>query len=404
MRASTSSRVGFRSRPQPFEVALLIETSTASGRDMLRGVAQYARERGDWSLYYEPGSRTEILDRWAKSGPRGAVQGIIARLDDPKRAAALASRGVPIVDVLGGGASLGIPLVHVDHDAIARLAVTHFVERGVRSFGYFGVRNATWSRLREEAFTRALAARGATLRTCHVAHEPRGLTAWHAQGRALASFLAALEKPAGVLAAYDPSAFQVLEACRKADLVVPDEVLVLGVDNDEPLCALSAPPLSSIDANHFTVGYRAAERLDQLARARLPSPTSTLVEPLGVVVRRSTDLRAVDDPSVAAALRFIREHACEGIEVPDVVHHAGVSRSVLQRRFREKLGRTVHDEILRVRLARVQDLLAGSDLPIKVIAARAGFDHAAYLSVAFRGAFGLSPREYRRRARPLTGT
>lgn len=367
---------------------------------MLRGVAQYARERGDWSLYYEPGSRTEILERWAKAGPGPSVQGIIARLDDERRAHALAARGVPVVDVLGGGLKRNVPLVHVDHDAIARLAVEHFLERGIRSFGFFGLRNAPWSLLREAAFERALGARGLRLRICHVAAEPRGLSAWHAQRRTLVSFLSSLARPAGVLACYDPSAFQVLEACRSAGFVVPDEVAVLGVDNDEPLCALSAPPLSSIDPNHFAVGYRAAERLDQLARG-LGGPTDpSFVEPLGVVTRRSTDLRTVDDPAVAAALRFIREHACDGIDVPDVVHHAGVSRSVLQRRFRREVGRTVHDEILRVRLARVQDLLAGSDLPIKTIADRAGFEHPEYLSVTFRNAFGLTPREYRRSARP----
>jgi LacI family transcriptional regulator len=190
-----------------------------------------------------------------------------------------------------------------------------------------------------------------------------------------------------------------LEACRRANVMVPDDVGVIGVDNDGPLCEVSDPPLSSVWPDHRRVGYEAARLLDQLMHGAEAPAAPVLLPPRGVVARKSTDALAVEDRSVAQALRYIREHGCESIEVDDVVRAVPLSRSVLQRRFRTLLGRSVHDEIVRVRLVRARELLQQTDLPLAEIAERAGFRHQEYMGAVFRRRLRQTPGAVRRLAR-----
>jgi LacI family transcriptional regulator len=189
---------------------------------------------------------------------------------------------------------------------------------------------------------------------------------------------------------------QALDACRRAGIAVPEEVAVVGVDNEELVCTLANPPLSSVVPNARSIGYEAAALLDRLMRGE-PEPTTPLfIPPVEVITRLSTDVNAIADPEVATAMRFIREHACEGIAVADVLSQVPVSRSVLQRRFRGLLGRSIHGEIAGVRLQRAKQLLIETDLPLAAIAQRTGFSHVEYLCAAFRQATGLPPGTYRR--------
>src|SRR6266700_3636920 len=187
-----------------------------------------------------------------------------------------------------------------------------------------------------------------------------------------------------------------LETCRSNGLVVPDDLGVLGVDNDEPLCEVSDPPLSSVWPNHRQVGYEAARLLSGLMRDRKAAPGPILMAPKGVRARMSTNSLAVDDPNVGQSLRYIREHACESVGVDDVVRGVPLSRSVLQRRFRALLGRSVHDEIIRLRLARARELLQETDLPLAEIAERAGFRHQEYMGAVFRRKLHTTPGALRR--------
>jgi LacI family transcriptional regulator len=176
-------------------------------------------------------------------------------------------------------------------------------------------------------------------------------------------------------------------------------VAVLGVDNDEILCDLAEPPLSSVVPNTRRIGYEAAAMLDRLMAGE-PAPTGpTLIEPLAVMTRQSTDVLAVGDRDVAAAIRYIREHACEGISVNDVLAAVPLSRSVLERRFTRILGHTPKEEISRVRLRRIKQLLAETDLPLARIATMTGFEHPEYLNVMFKGKTGDTPGEYRENTR-----
>jgi LacI family transcriptional regulator len=185
------------------------------------------------------------------------------------------------------------------------------------------------------------------------------------------------------------------------ELAVPDEVAVLGVDNDELLCDLADPPLSSVIPDVRRTGYEAAALLDRMMRGAKIAPEGRLFAPLGVATRQSTDVVAVADRHISAAVRYIRSHACSGITVADVLKQVPMSRRVLEARFQKLLGRSPHTQILAVKLDRVKQLLADTDLSLAAIAERSGFKHVEYLSVAFKRQMGLTASEFRSGQRQL---
>jgi len=373
-------------------VALIVETSLASGREVLQGITRYIREHRKWSVFYEPRSLAESVPGWLKNWDG---DGIIARVSSPQIAHALLQTGIPVVDVLGMAPQAQLPLVHLDDAAVAQMAANSFLEHHLKHFGFCGIGGANWSDRRGEAFAKTVRAAGhdcAFFRMHAPLHEH---WSWEREQDDLAAWLAELPKPAGVMVCSDQRGEHVIEACRRADIAVPDEVAVIGVDNDSILCDLCDPPLSSVDTALERVGYAAAELLDSLMDGGPAPKEPILFPPRSMVVRASSDALSVTDTDVVTALRFIREHACDPVDVSDVVRHVNLSRSTLQRRFRELLGRSVHDEILRMRLLRAQELLAETDLPLARIADRAGFRHSEYLSAVFKQRIGMTPGNYR---------
>ena len=377
-------------------VALIVETSLCAGREILRGIAQYVREHGPWSIYHEPRNLEDSVPSWLT---RWRGDGIIVRLQNDRFAQAIMEAGMPAVDVLGDVPQARLPLVHVDDAAIARLAFEHLFERGFRNFGYCGVRTAKWSRQREAAFAALTAAAGCAATVYHLPSSIRNDRSWEAAQDRLAAWIARLPRPVGLMVCHDPRGQRVLEACRRAGVMVPEEVAVIGVDNDEPVCDVSDPPLSSVVLDFSSIGYQAAHLLDQLMRGQKASSASVLLEPRGVAARQSTDVLAMADRDLAEAVRFIRAHACERISVDDVAAHVAISRTVLKRRFRTLLGRSVHEEIVRVRINRARELLAQTDMPIRQVAVKAGFEHQEYLGVVFKARTGATPAGYRRQSR-----
>ncbi len=381
--------------PTP-RVALLVETSLASGRDILRGIARYVREHGPWSLYHEPHSLEEGLPRWL-AGWGG--DGIIVRVQTPQIAAAVKDTGIPAVDVLGVVPTAGLPLVHVDDRLVAVMAAEHLRERGFHHFAYFGIQGENWSERRREAFREAAGASTANFKTCELPRRALNRRAWESREDALADWVRGLPKPTGIMVCSDQVGQQLLEACRRAGVAVPDDVAVVGVDNDEPLCEVCHPPLSSVDAGHRAVGYEAAAALERSMRGERQTAGPRLVPPVGVVTRLSTDVLATGDRQVAAALRLIREQACSGLTAGDLVARVPVSRSVLQRRFRKELGRSLQEEIINVRVKRARQLLAETELPLAEVAERCGFKHQEYMGALFKARTGQTPAQYRKGAR-----
>jgi len=378
------------------QVALLVETSLASGRDILAGITQYVRVHGPWGLYHEARSLEQGLPGWLQAW-KG--DGIIVRAQNREIADAVKATGLPVIDVLGVVPEAGLPLVHVDDLLIAQMAVEHLLEQGFHHFGYFGIRGENWSESRRDGLLRALgrAANRATL--LEVPRSDFFRAPWEFQQEDLVDWLLALPKPVGIMVASDQLGPPLLEACHRAGLAVPDQVAVVGVDNDDTLCNVCNPSLSSVDASHREVGYRAAELLGRLLHGAPVPAGPILIRPMGLVARRSSDGTATEDPHVALALRLIREHACEGWSAARVAEQIPVSRSVLQRRFRRETGRSLQEEIIRTRLRHARKLLAETDLPLMDVAVASGFKHQEYLGMIFRTSLGKTPAAYRREIR-----
>jgi LacI family transcriptional regulator len=291
-----------------------------------------------------------------------------------------------------------VPGVTTDNQAIARIAFEHFIEREFRRFAYCGVERFGWSEARGRFFDELVSARGFSC-VHYKAPVDFGPDS-DAETDTIAEWLLGLPQPVAIFAAYDARGQQVLEACQRAELSVPEQVAVLGVDNDDLLCDLASPPLSSVIPDTQRTGWQAAELLSRLMHGEKIPPDLHRVPPLGVCARQSTDVTAVEDAHVAKAAHFIRERACEGIGVSDVAAVVPLARRSLEKRFRSLLGRTLGEEIMRVQMQRVKDLLVGTDLSLAQIAERAGFRHVEYLTVAFKRECGVPPSVYRQEHHP----
>jgi LacI family transcriptional regulator len=380
-------------------IALLIETSREYGRGLLRGVARYHQEHGPWSVYFEPHGLNERPPSWLKDW-RG--DGIIARIDDRRTADLILATGLPAVDVRGAVPDLPIPFVGLDNRMIARLGFEHLQQCGLKNFAFCGTPrgenpNQDW---RCDVFVELVAAAGETCDLFLGRQRGRRSATWEAQQQQIARWLKGLRKPVGVMTCHDDRGRQTLDACRRAGLRVPEDVAVIGVDNDTHLCNLCTPPLSSIDVNPSRVGYEAAELLTRLMQGeRRPAKPIFLGPPRGVVPRQSTDVLSIDDQDVADAMRFIREHASEGISVREVVGSVRHSPSTLDRRFKSTVGRTVKAEITRVRLHRAKLLLQETDLPVSTVAVRSGFSEPKYFCEVFRNSEHKTATSYRKQFR-----
>lgn len=383
-------------------IAIVMNTALSFDREIVAGAAQYAREVGDWQLYMEAeaGQRLPRLATW-----RG--HGMLASFDDEKQVRSILRTGVPVVAV-GGMAchvpELGIPAVATDHDAIGILTAEHFLEKGLRHFGYYGAPHAQttrWSESRGDAFARRVEAAG---HRCNRYRAEQGAEHWESLQQSLGGWLNSLPKPAGVMACDDARARHVLEACRAHDLRVPHDIAVVGVDNDELICELAMPPLTSIQQATRRIGYVAARILDGMIRTgsgrwtgrERHAGTTTLVPPIGIVARSSTETLAVADPHIGKAVEAIRERAFGKLSVAELAEIAGLARWKLEKRFFEAVGHSVHEDIVRVRLAEVQRLLRTTDLPLKAIAPRTGFRSVPYLVTVFRRRFATTPAQFRR--------
>lgn len=378
-------------------VALLIETSKAYGRGLLRGLGQYIRLHGPWSTYQEERGLQDPPPEWLANWDG---DGVITRINLGPAARELARRKVPVINLRPQLADLGYPAIFTDSYRIGERACEHFLERGYRRFGYVGQATINWSSIRYDALTKRAAAEGCECRAFFL--EPAGTrdAEWEPQQQRLAEWIAALPPPAAVLASHDEIGLRVLDACRRVGRIVPEQLAVLGVDNDVELCELADPALSSIEHDVQQIGFAAGALLERLMRGEAPPPSPQYVLPQGVVLRESTDTKAIGDADIAKALRFIRRHAVTGIGVEDVVQETHLSRRSLERRFRQWVGCAPHEEILRVKLDRVQRLLRETEYKLGRIAVLAGFSDEDYLCAVFKRKLGRTPSEYRKDALP----
>ena len=377
---------------QSRRIALFMGQDVGFCRDVIRGIRAYAIDKPEWVFQNGP-PESSVVQAFRQWKPHG----IIAQLLTAELAGEVLKLRKPVVDTSCSVPRLRTAVVDVDHEAVGRLAAEHFLERGHRHFGFFGSDWAHYSKLREASFRRRLAQAGHTVSACYVEYLLR-LPALMESKRAAARvrrWLEGLPKPVAILAANDIPARELADACRRFALRVPDDVALLGVDNDDLECGLTSPPLSSVATPARRIGYEAAKLLDELMAGRPAPRQGVFLPPIGVVTRASTDALAIPDAAVVAALNFIRSRAADDIRVDQVAAEAAAGRRMLEYKFRHLVGHTILEEIRRVRLQRVKQLLSDTDLPMPAIARRAGFSTPQRMSVVFRQATGLTPSAYR---------
>ena len=323
--------------------------------------------------------------------------GIIARIANPELLALIQGKGLPTVDVLGNVSPSPFPLVKCNDRAIGASVAKHFIEQAHTHYAFIGLGDERWSLEREAGFKEELKEYQSAVHTFHVQQHH---VQEHPVRNGLDSVKAWLSKrstPIGLMVASDQLAPIIFEACHRLGLAIPERVSVVGVDNDRPFCNLCRPRLSSVEPNHELVGYRAAQTLERLINGETLDQQVIEVNRHTLYQRLSSELIAVDNPALLKALNTIREHACAGVSLDAIAKVAGLSRSVLQRRFRQKLNRTVGEVILHEKLRIARGMLSDTELPISLVAERCGFNCQEYMNHIFKKHLHTTPRKYRLR-------
>jgi LacI family transcriptional regulator len=374
-----------KSATQPRRIGLALDAVAAYGRGIIRGVMTYTHTRSRWTVSAEP--------QWSFSEPidieRWDVDGLIVQTFSREFEKRVQKLGLPATNVSNFcEGEMHLPSIVPNDDAVAAMAADYLISLGFRQLGYCWAGTTQYGRLRREGFRRRAAESGIPVHECDAATSP------------LDKWILKLPKPIGVLGCNDDWAHRILNVARQQGVRVPDEMAVLGVDNDELFNALVTPSLSSIELPTEQIGFEAAAQLDRLMNGEKLEPL-TLLPPVRVVPRASTDVLSIGDEDIVLAVRFIREHAAEPLQVDDVLDHVPLSRRSLERRFRQLVRHSITDEIRRAHIARAKELLANTELAMSQVAAGSGFTTATRLGIVFHKEVGESPTEFRRRARVM---
>ncbi len=369
-------------------IGVQLDLIGAYGRDVLRGVMRFAKVAADWEFVMPPiyslGSKRTVSPE--------TVDGVVAMIHDTRDLAVFRRAGVAVVNVArtleeDQLTELELPSVLPDDRRVGQLACEYFCEKGFRNLAFCGHPSAAWSKSRENAFRAAAEAANCTCQSVNMADEVP------------LSWVKQLQLPCAVLAANDRYAWHAADACRAVGLRVPEDVAILGVDNDVLLADMVQPPLSSVVPGASTIGFEAGRLLSKLMQGEAPPMRPMLVEPEGVITRRSTDVLAMSDEIVTAAVRLISQRGTGNLSVQDIANTLLVSRRSLERRFRAQMGRSLLEEIRRVRIERARRLLCDTGLDMATITRQCGFSSHERFSTVFRQTMNCTPTEYRRKHR-----
>jgi len=385
MKATSPSRVR--------RVAILVETSRSYTRDILAGVRSYLEKHGPWSTFMELRAFDSPAPPWLKNWDG---DGILTRTHSEEMAEIIAAAGVPSVELRSTNFNRDMPSVGMDNALIGQMVAEHFINRGYRRFAAYTLDTEAFFRERVRNFVSRVRTDGSA---CELlpAHGESSPDDWESHQTDLIEWLNSLQKPVGIFATNDQLAVRLLDACRRAEIAVPEEVAVVGCENESTLCDFASPTLTSVNFDGETVGYEAARILDGLMNGAKISRTPYLIPPKGIEVRGSSDEFVIEDPIVLRAVKLIRQHAFAGITVGEIADRLQVSRSTLERRMKSTLRRGTKEELLRVRFREVNRMLRNTDLTVETIAEATGFKHANYLQSTYRERFRITPGEYRKR-------
>lgn len=377
-------------------VAILMGQDLSFCRNAIRGIRAYALQKPEWTFHNGPADQQSIpfLRGWKPHG-------IIANLAQSEIARAVLRLRKPVVDTAYALPDLGVPVVDVDHLEVGRMAAKYLLDRRFTHFGFFGSERAAYSRIRETGFREELAQHDRSATSCYFEYVDDGpaKSSWKRIDHTVAQWLRQLPKPVAILACNDGPARNLADMCRQLGLHIPNEVALLGVDDNELECPLTFPPLSSVVIPSERIGYEAARLLDQLMSGAPAPEGPVFLPPVRVVTRYSTDTMAIDDPAVLAAVAYIRNHATENISVANVAQAINGGRRELERHFRRELDHSILDEIRLARIERAKELLLSTNRPMFEIALQSGFSNSERLSVVFRQLTGTTPSDYRRQSK-----
>ena len=363
-------------------IGLTIDAVSAYGRGVIRGILAYTRAHPAWRIAVAPRWSFELLpplDKWE-------VDGLIVQSYSREFEDSVSRRGLAATNVSNFLPESVLPTVVPDDRAVGKMAAEYLLSRGFRDLGFCGPGDLGYARLRQAAFREAVLGAGRACHVCDTREQP------------IIDWLRQLPKPAAVMACNDDWAYRVLADGDRAGLKVPDEIAVLGVDNDELFNALVKPSLSSVALATEKVGYEAAAALDRLLNGETVPPLTTIA-PRQVVTRESTEVLALEDAEVAAAMSFIRRNSNHPLGVGDLLDHLPLSRRSLERRFRDTLGRSVSAEIRRAHVERAKQLLLDTDMTISQIATAAGFATPTRFGIVFHREVGVPPSAFRNQFR-----
>ena len=377
-------------------ITLLFNANKVYDRTVLQGIGEYLQSsKSVWDVYLDEDFRyrERTLEVWAGDG-------VIADMDDPDIIEAVSGLSVPVVGVGGSYERQEdyppFPYVATDNGRIAEVAFEHLKAKGLESFAFYGLPQSAykrWAAERERAFVNEVRAAGYRVEVFRGSETRPEL--WRSALERLEAWLRALPRPVGIMATTDSRARHLLQVCRQPGLLVPEEVAIVGVDNDEVARFVSPVPLSSVEQATRDMGYRAARMLHRMLSGFAVSETPCIVPPVGVVARASSNYEAAKDPQVIQALHYIRKYACQGIKVEDVLAFVGRSRSTMERRFRAERGHSIHHEIHHARLGRACELLRDTEMPIAAVAEDCGFPSVQYLYTVFKKHTGQTPLGFR---------
>jgi LacI family transcriptional regulator len=381
---------------QPRKVILLLPSAREFDRGLRRGIIEYAHAYGPWIFCEEPVPYLKQLttSQRMRQFRKWNADGIIALQD---RLPEIKPLRLPTIAV---SATLQIDHAHCqlvsDNDAIGQMGAKTILDLGIRQAAYCGLPNLEFSDIRGLSFARTVIQAGCTVEVYPLPIR-NTRTSWQIEEQRLTRWLLDLPKPVGLMACNDDHARMIAEICHVQGIRVPDEIAILGVDNDEQVCKSATPPLSSIELAVERAGYEAAKTLARMMSGNGPGTQYISVDPLGVVCRQSTDILAIEDRTMVQAVRFIREHCNRPIQVRDVAAFVGLSRRALQDRFRQTFGRTPIQEIHRSRIERLQRMLIETSMTVGQIAEANGFEVGAHVARFFMRQTGMTPLAYRKK-------
>ena len=371
-------------------IILLIETSRDFGRQLIRGIARYSRIHGPWSFYKEATDLKSSVPRLTDWQPDGII------MRDSLISNELLKLNIPtILAIHNSQYRTDLPIIKTDSESIAKMASDHFVEKGIKNFAFCGFDSYTWSIERGKYFSAMNSECGYNT---HIYPSPSKLKKndWEKEQRHVSEWIKSLPKPIGIFACNDDRGQHILEVCKTNDIKVPEEVAVIGVDNDPIICEIGDPPLTSIALNVEAAGFEAAGLIDQMIRNKKLTGKQIQVTPSHIVQRQSSDVLAVNDKEVAKAINYIRMNAKNKILVQDVVRRTCLSRRTLEKRFKESIRRTIYGEIRRVRIDLISKMLMETDLPISEITSHFDFTDIEHIARYFKIEKGVGLREFRK--------